>query len=208
MKPRYYNRIPFDIFSGKVMLIILLFIVSSLSFVLGYYVGKNSGTGETIITESSYRMSDKQEKTVTVTPLDAEDKRESVKEYTPQKKIKKESIKSTMEGDTKKTESRKQVTTKPVQRKISKETKSRQSSVLRVYYSIQVGAFKSKAQAETVKKRLQKKGYHVNITKSTTGKILYKVRLGRFKNREEAMVFLRKIKDRERLDGIIVRSEG
>ncbi len=208
MKTRYSRRIPFDIFSGKVILIILLFIVSSLSFVLGYYVGKNSGTGETIITDSSYTISDKQEKTVTVTPLDAENKKEPVKEYIPQKKTEKNSIKSAMEGDAKNTESRRQVTKKAVEHKTSKKAKSRRSSVSRIYYSIQVGAFKSKAQAETVKKRLQKKGYHVSIAKSTTDKTLYKVRLGRFKNREDAKVFLRKIKDRERLDGIIVRSEG
>jgi cell division protein FtsN len=208
MKPRYYNRIPFDIFSGKVMLIILLFIVSSLSFVLGYYVGKNSGAGETIVTDRSYQISGEQEKTATVTPFEIESKKESVEDNIEQQKIDKDSVRGARKEGSEKTELKKQTVKKAVQHKPSSEVKSRQSAISRIYYSIQVGAFKSKAQAETVKKRLQKKGYHVSISESTTGKTLYKVRVGRFKNREEAMVFLRKIKDREKLNGIIVRSKG
>ncbi|NOX21418.1 MAG: SPOR domain-containing protein [Nitrospirae bacterium] len=76
------------------------------------------------------------------------------------------------------------------------------------YYTIQVGAFSSKAEAEKLKNRLKKKGYTVFINTLKKGKILYRVRVGRFIKRSDAEAAALKISINEKLKTFIVTQKG
>jgi TolA-binding protein len=73
------------------------------------------------------------------------------------------------------------------------------------YYSIQVGAFSVKRNAENLASRLRKKGYSVNIVRPMPGKSrLYKVRIGEFRTRAAALKAAQRLRKNEKLDTAVV----
>ncbi|HHN66391.1 MAG TPA: SPOR domain-containing protein [Nitrospirae bacterium] len=205
MKRKYHYRIPLEIFSGKLMLVVVLFTVSSLSFILGYYVGRNSGSVDTVVNEQNYQIADTTT-SVRTTGEAVEKKGEGIAQseevvtadITDRGIVGKEVPQRKSPGE--------KVAEKTPRRSSTKKTGAETRRIDRkFYYSIQVGAFKSKSQAEVVKRRLKRKGYYVSIAE---GGNLYKVRVGRFETRGEAGLFLKKIREREKLQGIIVKSRG
>lgn len=73
------------------------------------------------------------------------------------------------------------------------------------YFSIQVGAFSKKRNAEKLASKLKKKGYSVAIVAPSPGKSsLYKVRIGKFKTRSAALKAARRLGKNERLDTEVV----
>ena len=77
------------------------------------------------------------------------------------------------------------------------------------YFTIQIGAFSSKRNADTLAGRLRKKGYSINITPPVRGKNrLYKVTVGKFKTRSGALRAAQRLAKNEKLDTKVVNIWG
>lgn len=73
------------------------------------------------------------------------------------------------------------------------------------YFSIQVGAFSSRRNAESLARRLRKRGYSVDIIPPVSGKSrLYRVWVGRYKTRSGALETSKRLGKNEKLDTAIV----
>jgi|GEM_PF-2011836 len=73
------------------------------------------------------------------------------------------------------------------------------------HYSIQVGAFSVKRNADSLANRLRKKGYSVDIVRPSSGKSrLYRVRVGKFKTRAAALEAAQRLRKNEKLDTAVV----
>ncbi len=100
---------------------------------------------------------------------------------------------------------------KPVQEKSNKVTEeakneiikkplkklSKPPEVLKTVFTVQVGAFKNVSYAQSLKKVLNKKGYHTYIILTKKKGNLYKVFIGRFSDRKKAKALAEKIKNTE-----------
>ena len=61
-------------------------------------------------------------------------------------------------------------------------------------FSIQMGSFKDKKNANRLYKRFKRRRYTVRITKEKDGRVtIYKVKIGKFKSKEEAAKFAKKL---------------
>lgn len=193
MNPKFYSKVPSGLFSGRVILIALLVVLSSTTFILGYFVGKMA-------------REDKSASLNTITQ-NIDVKKEA--ETSPQTDITEKQLSEIMEGrensDTVNTGEADELTPvtpkkEPVETKDvtintpPKETKnvaSKSTSQKRIDYSytIQAGAFNSLSQAKHLEKKIAKSGYPVQIVKARNKeKTLYKVRVGRYKSRKEAEI--------------------
>lgn len=73
------------------------------------------------------------------------------------------------------------------------------------YFSIQIGAFSSKRNADNLANRFKKKGYSVNIIRPSPGKSrFHMVRVGKFKSRSAALEMARKLKKIEKVPTDVV----
>jgi cell division septation protein DedD len=70
-----------------------------------------------------------------------------------------------------------------------------------IIYSVQVGALKNKAEAESLMSRLGKKGYktYMTIAKGKKQEKIYKVKTGEFREKKSAEVLAVKLKKTEGL---------
>jgi len=68
-------------------------------------------------------------------------------------------------------------------------------------YTLQIGAFKSAAEAESIRKKFAKKGFKPYITTSTSNKKekIYKVKTGEFRDRKNAEILSLKLNKTEQL---------
>jgi cell division septation protein DedD len=73
-------------------------------------------------------------------------------------------------------------------------------------YTIQVGAYKTKAYAKKLEKSLKKKGYDAFVTHNT--KKIYRVQVDRFKNKEDALTLAQIIQTKEKLKNFVTRFFG
>ncbi len=186
------NRIKsYGLLYGKLPLILYTVLICSLSFILGYYVGKGTRTNtEKVISEEKPAINTKEEKP----------KSEPVEKVA--EKVNKP------ETETVKKEAPKKEPPKPKPATVEETKPFPIQSKTANYYTIQVGAFSSKAEAEKLKRRLKKKGYTVFINTSKRGKILYRVRVGRFLKRSDAEAAALKLSINEKLKTFIVTQKG
>jgi cell division septation protein DedD len=75
-----------------------------------------------------------------------------------------------------------------------------------ILYTIQVGAYKTKAYAKKLEKSLKKKGYHAFVTRNA--KKIYRVQVDRFKNKEDALTLAQIIQTKEKLQNFVTRIFG
>ena len=76
------------------------------------------------------------------------------------------------------------------------------------YFSVQVGAFSTKASAEAIIEQLKKK-YTVDVIQITSGgKSVYKVWVGKFKTRDEAVKITQKLNNEEKISKTIIVSSS
>ena len=73
-------------------------------------------------------------------------------------------------------------------------------------YTIQVGAYKTKAYAKKLEKYLKKKGYDAFVTPKA--KKIYRVQVDRFKNKEDALTLAQRIQTKEKLKNFVTRFFG
>jgi cell division septation protein DedD len=164
---------------GRGIIIIAILIPASLSFILGYFVGKSS-------TRENPEMKKFQEGRSNIV--------QSV-EMQSQQQV--QSQVSEPAGGTRlqRMDSEKKATKEPL--KDQKPTT--------ILYTVQVGAFKNDSEADTLKKKLEKKGYKTSMALSESKKEggLYKIWVGKFRKREEAEALSAKIKKNEGLQAFV-----
>lgn len=75
-------------------------------------------------------------------------------------------------------------------------------------YSLQVGAFSKRKDAEALQQKFKGKGYSAYLmrTISDGGKAVYKVRLGKFRNKKDAEVLALKLSKTENIEAFITRN--
>ncbi|RMG73610.1 MAG: hypothetical protein D6710_03125 [Nitrospirae bacterium] len=187
----------FALLYGKAPLIIFAVLICSVSFILGYYVGKSVERPGEVIAEKSSSLSEKKTEIAGI-----KDKEEAMPEKSPIPSERVDKEKETLPGS-KQSRAKKQIVAKKTET-LNEKPFPIQSKEIN-YYSIQVGAFSKRSDAERLKKRLSSKGYTVFINSSKGGKILYRVRVGRFIKRADAEKVALKLTINEKLKTFIVK---
>ena len=167
------------------IIIAAIIIPASLSFLLGYFVGKST-------TKENSEMRQFQGQNKPIQPIEPQS----------QQQVQSRPSEPTAGTGLQKTES---------QDESMKESQQTQEQTVTLY-TVQVGAFKNAADAEAVKKKLEKKGYKTSTALSESKKEgdLYKVWVGRFTTRNEADALSAKIKKTEGLQAFVTmkKEEG
>ena len=182
-------------FISKWIIIVAIVIVSSLSFILGYYVGKRALPSDQnllsiVPAENNVVQNDNEPTGESVEPQDQEQTQEVVSPEEPQDKL---TTSQTNQAAGAKSDQGKQKPQSPL------------TKTSNITYTVQTGAFNSESDANTLKEKLDKKGYTAYIIQSETKKhdSLYKVMIGEFRTRKEAEVLSIKIKKAEGLQTFV-----
>lgn len=167
---------------GRGLVIAVILFTSSISFIIGYFVGKSTPKqGPTIrfLQEKSKEMGNQ--------PLDVA----SQQDDQPQ------NVSPSEEERTRKT-------TGEINTEVVKNTQQTQKSP-KIMYTVQVGAFRDALEAESLKVKLDKKGFKASVlpSKSKRGGRLYKVQVGEFATKKEAEILSLKIKKTEGLQAFV-----
>lgn len=182
------------LFIGRGFIIIAIFITSSLSFTLGYFVGKSVRPPVVNQTSAITQQNSTEQKNpvmyekgaVNQQPEQIQEHRETQETQQTVEIPKTQEIQQTQETQS------------------SKETKETKGTPKARKYTVQAGAFKNVSDANILKERLDKKGYKTYITLETKNhKKLYKVRIGDFAARKEAEILSIKIKKSEGLNTFV-----
>jgi len=181
-------------FIGKGIIIIAILITSSLSFALGYFVGRSvqpplvNQTSVIPQQDSAEQKNAEPDKKETI----AQQPEQTLKPQETQQTIKLQQVLQNQQ--TRKNQQTQQIRETKQTRETPKTTKTRK-------YTVQAGAFKDASDANALKTKLDKKGYKTIVTQSKTKKHkkLYKVIVGDFVTRKEAEVLSIKIKKAEGL---------
>ena len=72
------------------------------------------------------------------------------------------------------------------------------------FYTVQVGAYKTKAYAQNLSNKLVKKGYNAFVTRNN--KQIYRVQVEKFKNKEDALKLAELIRKKEKLKNFVARA--
>jgi len=167
---------------GRGLIITVVLFTSSISFMIGYFVGKSTSKESPAI-----RSLQENPKGMSALPL----------EVTSQQKDQPEDIVPSEEERTQKT-------TGEINTETVKNTQQPQKST-KIVYTVQVGAFKDAPDAESLKVKLDKKGFKAFVlsTESNRGEKLYKVWVGEFATKKEAEILSLKIKKTEGLQAFV-----
>lgn len=165
---------------GRGLIIIAILITSSLSFMLGYFVGKVTTKENPAIKQLQESMRDN-----TIQTLEAQS----------QQQVRSQASDSSPGSELQTTESRKEATQESQQ--AQKQTN--------IIYTVQVGAFKDSSDADALAERLENKGYktYMAISESKKEGGLYRVWIGKFSTRKEAEIQSMKIKKAEGLQAFV-----
>jgi len=207
-------RDPSVFYIGKGIIIIGVLIISSLSFTLGYFVGKSMQppvvNQTSVITqqESTGKKNIDPEKKEAVVKETTQETQQTAETQQDQETNRTQETKETIE--TKKTkESNNNPPSPPFSKGgkggFSDETRKTKETPKTRKYTVQAGVFKDASVAEALKSKLDKKGYRTYIIPFETKrhKKLYKVMVGEFSTRKEAEVLSIKIKNAESLQTFV-----
>jgi cell division septation protein DedD len=191
------------LFIGRGFIIIAIFITSSLSFTLGYFVGKSVRPPVVNQTSAITQQNSTEQKNPVMYEKGAVNQQpEQIQEHRETQQT--VEIPKTQEiQQTQETQSSKE-TKETKETKGTKETKETKETPKPRKYTVQACAFKNVSDANILKARLDKKGYKTYITLETKNhKKLYKVRIGDFATRKEAEILSIKIKKSEGLNTFV-----
>jgi cell division septation protein DedD len=183
------------LFIGRGFIIAAIFITSSLSFTLGYFVGKS--VRPPVVNQTPVFSQESAEQK-NIEPAGAVlQQPQQTQKIQPPEEIQGEASQIQENNQTKET-----LTTRKT--KEAKKTQITQKIQPRKY-TVQAGAFKNVSDANILKERLDKKGYKTYITLSETKyhKKLYKVKIGYFATRKEAEILSVRIKKSEGLNTFV-----
>ena len=96
--------------------------------------------------------------------------------------------------------------TRPITRSYVGTSPKQLASPKTQLYTIQVGAYKTKAHARKLERSLKRKGYDVFITRN--GKNIYRVQVDRFASKEDAIKLAQRIQIKEKLKNFVTRFSG
>jgi cell division septation protein DedD len=208
---------------GKEFIIVVVVVFSALSFTLGYFVGKSgidkkpetpSQTAGIIPETQLGPQAPPEMPAVENTPQSEETVEEAVEAQPKGPFVIVESKQSepaktplplkekTGELNTSEQKPAKETSQKPAVKDSPVSAEDKKSD--RPLYAIQLAAFKSSAEAETIRKKYAKKGYttYIITLDSKKGKI-YKVKTGEFRDRKKAEVMSLKLNKTEKLKTFI-----
>jgi cell division septation protein DedD len=171
------EKSPF-VFSRGIIIVIILIPVS-LSFILGYFVGKSTMKENSGVKQSQEIQNSTSQPVETQSP-------------------------EPIQSQVSESEAGKDIQSAESPKKAVREAQQVQKPSA-TFYTVQVGAFKNAADADALKKKLEKKGYKISMTISESKKegALYKVWVGKFRTREEAEALSMKIKKTESLQAFV-----
>lgn len=225
MKRSTFKENPSVFFIGRGFIIIAILIVSSLSFILGYFVGKSthqSVDNQAFLTPVQQDNTEKksilnEEKEAVVQQSGETEQSQQTLETQQSQKI--SQTQETQEAKKSNEDNPSLPLGKDRKAGFSKETKNiqeplkvgkadkpkmlpdtKQTGRTRTY-TVQAGAFKHVSEAESLKVKLDKKGYETYMIQSKTKRHqkLYKVMIGEFVTRKEADALSAKIRKSEGL---------
>lgn len=116
-------------------------------------------------------------------------------------------------ADAKQASKPKQAVAKPAETKSSEAkpaTAAAKPASSGLNYSVQVGAFSSLADADSLKRKIEASGYTSIVIfrdKDVSGKTVFKVKVGSFETREMADQMLAKLKNRDKIAGFITTTK-
>jgi len=192
------------LFIGRGFIIAAIFITSSLSFTLGYFVGKSAHPPVVNQTSAITQQNSTEQKNPVIYEKGAVNQQpEQIQEHRETQEI--QQIQQTQETQQTVEIPKTQEIQQTQETQSSKETKETKGTPKARKYTVQAGAFKNVSDANILKERLDKKGYKTYITLSGTKnhKKLYKVRTGDFATRKEAEILSIKIKKSEGLNTFV-----
>jgi cell division septation protein DedD len=163
---------------GRGIIIVAILIPATLSFILGYFVGKST-------VKENHEMKQLQEiQSNAAQPVETQSQQQAQSQ-----------VSEPLTGqDIQPAESH----------KAAKDSQQAQKPAS-VLYTVQVGAFKNATDADALKKKLEKKGYKTSMELSESKKegALYKVWVGKFSTRKDAESLSMKIKKTESLQAFV-----
>jgi cell division septation protein DedD len=210
---------------GKGIIILSVAIISSISFILGFFVGKSMKSQvadqssvvkplqdtvpeniETEVKEPSSQQTPQSQALQTAETQKPEIEKINIAQET--REINKP--RQAQEPEQNRESRRTKETEKSVTAQDSKKERETQKPPKAIKYTVQIGAFKNDTDADTMKVKYSKKGYKPFIVVSTTKKHekLYKVMIGEFQNRKEAELLSVKIKKAEGLQTFVTFKTG
>jgi cell division septation protein DedD len=207
MKKTPFKENPSVFFIGRGFIIIAILVVSSLSFTLGYFVGKS--TRHSVDSQAFFipTQQDGTEKKNTLNEgKEAVIQQLGETEQSQQTLETQQSQKIPQTQETKKV--KEDIPTQPqTTPQITPETKEPKKTRT---YTVQAGAFKHVSEADSLKGKLDKKGYKTYVIQSKTKRHqkLYKVMIGEFVTRKEADALSAKIGKSEGLKTFVTIKPG
>lgn len=187
---------------GRGFIITAIFITSSLSFTLGYFVGKSGHSRVENQLFSPAQQERIEQKNIVPATKDAVSQQLEQPQKTPQPETQQTQETSFAQEMKKPAETKlAQETAKIHETKETVNPQEKTKTPQKIKYTVQVGAFTEAAEAEVLKTKLDKKGYKAYVTQSETkrNKKLYKVRIGEFSTKKEAELLSIKIRKTEGL---------
>lgn len=172
---------------GKWVIILSVILTSSLSFILGFFVGKSySPSLQNQISAISQQESN--------APKNRET--EKTEPFVQQQQT--QEFRKT--GELPKPQEPQQAQQTKETKETKEAAKTQENSKTRKY-TVQAGAFKNAADADSLKTKLEKKGYKASVISSKTKKheTIHKVMIGEFPSRKDAELLSIKIKKAEGL---------
>ena len=201
---------------GKGVVILSIIVISSISFTLGFFVGKSvvspSAEKASVITplagpvqkeiviESKetmpqQQMTAQQPSEVQAPPEKPEQQKVRDIQESPEIKKTRQSIAAKQDGEFKQSKE------KPAMSQEPRKPQEVDKTSTKVKYTVQIGAFKNDSEADSLKSKFNKKGYKAFtiVAKTKNHMKLYKVMIGEFSSRKEAELMSVKIKRAEGL---------
>jgi len=230
MSEEDYPEKPSGFLLGKEFIIVLVVVFSGLSFTLGYFVGKNSLDTATMSpqqTAEGIAQLDRQEPMPALPVQPTETARDGASLQPvqgtsveaapvvaiPDKHDREDAV--TVPQERQRTavppKNTKTVAENAGTEKTASETAAgNRADEKTKLYTVQIGAFKSAAEAKQLKTTFEKKGYKpfISLVKDSKGRNIHKVKTGEFTDKKDAEVLALKLKKTEGLHTYVtIRSE-
>ena len=197
------------LFVGKGSIIISIILISSLSFTLGYFVGKKMNDGsEKHTVQLPFSEKPEYKESSPGNTLNGSEPHDTIPLSQPSPNSEPLQVTSNHQNQKVQKTAKKQQPARMKEQSHKngqEDTKKHMTSSESIKYTIQVGAFKNAADADKLKEHLNKKGYNVYISLSATKdhEKIHKVRVGEFSTRKQAEIVALKIKKSETLNTFV-----
>jgi cell division septation protein DedD len=184
---------------GKGVIILSIITTSSLGFLLGFFVGKN--TQPPVVNQAPVVMPS----AAAVPPQNTDPLKQEAVSPPPQPRETQQSVQPGIQASQLTQENlqpdKTQPTDKSGQTQEQEKVQDKQETAGTQKYTVQAGAFRNASEASILKIKLNKKGYKASVATAETKRHekLYKVIVGEFRKKNEADLLAVRIRKTERL---------